>query len=62
MVKINVAVSPAYRETPECTFMEVYDVKWVTNFDEKMAELNGNNVRKKGEYKRYILPACNVRL
>lgn len=45
------AVSPAYRETPECTFMEVYDVKWVTNFDEKMAELNGNNVRKKGEYK-----------
>ncbi|XP_014478112.1 PREDICTED: uncharacterized protein CG7065-like isoform X2 [Dinoponera quadriceps] len=36
-----------FRETPECTFMEVYDVKWVTNFDEKMAELNGNNVRKK---------------
>lgn len=31
--------------------MEVYDVRWVTNFDEKMAEINGNNVRKKGEYK-----------
>ncbi|KAM0736472.1 Uncharacterized protein ACS0PU_006121 [Formica fusca] len=36
-----------FRETPECTFMEVYDVRWVTNFDEKMAEINGNNVRKK---------------
>lgn len=29
--------------------MEVYDVRWVTNFDEKMAELNGN-VNRKGEY------------
>ncbi|KAL0126936.1 hypothetical protein PUN28_005341 [Cardiocondyla obscurior] len=35
-----------FRETSECTFMEVYDVRWVTNFEEKMAEVNGN-VRKK---------------
>lgn len=34
--------------------MEVYDVRWVTNFDEKMAEINGNNVRKKGEYNMHI--------
>lgn len=34
--------------------MEVYDVRWVTNFDEKMAEINGNNVRKKGEYNTHI--------
>lgn len=36
--------------------MEVYDVRWVTNFDEKMAEMNGNNVRKKGEsLQHYII-------
>ncbi|XP_012274141.1 uncharacterized protein CG7065 isoform X2 [Orussus abietinus] len=29
-----------FRETPELTFMEVYDVRWVTNFEEKMAELS----------------------
>lgn len=36
--------------------MDVYDVRWVTNFDEKMAEINGNNVssKKKGEYKMYL--------
>lgn len=45
---------PVYRETPECTFMEVYDVRWVTNFDEKMAEINGNNVKKKGECNMHI--------
>jgi len=43
-----------YRETPECTFMEVYDVRWVTNFDEKMAEMNGN-IKKKGEYKLHFI-------
>ncbi|XP_015122020.1 uncharacterized protein CG7065 [Diachasma alloeum] len=30
-----------FRETAEVTFMEVYDVRWVTNFDEKMAEVSG---------------------
>lgn len=34
--------------------MEVYDVRWVTNFDEKLAEINGNNIRKKGEYNMHI--------
>lgn len=49
------ADSPVYRETTECTFMEVYDVRWVTNFDEKMAEMFGNNtVKKKGEYVQNI--------
>jgi len=33
--------------------MDVYDVRWVTNFDEKMAEMNGNNLKKKGEYTLY---------
>jgi len=33
--------------------MEVYDVRWVTNFDEKMAEMNGN-IKEKGEYKLCI--------
>lgn len=33
--------------------MEVYDVRWVTNFDEKMAEMNGN-IKKKGEYEHFI--------
>ncbi|XP_063985808.1 uncharacterized protein CG7065-like isoform X2 [Diachasmimorpha longicaudata] len=31
-----------FRETPEVTFMEVYDVRWVTNFDEKLAEISGD--------------------
>jgi len=36
--------------------MEVYDVRWVTNFDEKMAEINGNNInKKKGEYKMHFI-------
>lgn len=39
---------PTCRETPELTFMEVYDVRWVTNFDEKMTEIGGGS--KKGEY------------
>lgn len=30
--------------------MEVYDVRWVTNFEEKMAEIAGNSGNKKGEY------------
>nr|XP_012140365.1 PREDICTED: uncharacterized protein CG7065-like isoform X2 [Megachile rotundata] len=36
-----------FRETPELTFMEVYDVRWVTNFEEKMAEITGNSGSKK---------------
>ncbi len=27
-----------FRETPELTFMDAYDIRWVTHFDEKMAE------------------------
>ena len=30
--------------------MDVYDVRWVTNFEEKMAEMTGNSNSKKGEY------------
>lgn len=30
--------------------MDVYDVRWVTNFEEKMAEMTGNSSSKKGEY------------
>lgn len=48
---------PTYRETPELTFMEVYDVRWVTNFDEKMAEIGGAS--KKGEY--YDLPLTKTK-
>ncbi|XP_011297518.1 uncharacterized protein CG7065 [Fopius arisanus] len=45
-----------FRETPELTFMEVYDVRWVTNFDEKMAEVNDDGKKdvtmdEKGEDK-----------
>lgn len=40
------AVSYVRRETPELTFMEVYDVRWVTNFEEKLAEMTAD---KKGE-------------
>nr|XP_034177938.1 uncharacterized protein CG7065-like isoform X2 [Osmia lignaria] len=36
-----------FRETPELTFMDVYDVRWVTNFEEKMAEITGNSGSKK---------------
>ncbi|XP_031836234.1 uncharacterized protein CG7065 isoform X1 [Nomia melanderi] len=36
-----------FRETPELTFMDVYDVRWVTNFEEKMAEVAGNSGPKK---------------
>ncbi|CAK9832951.1 Uncharacterized protein CG7065 [Anthophora retusa] len=36
-----------FRETPELTFMDVYDVRWVTNFEEKMAEMSGNSSSKK---------------
>ncbi|XP_076241474.1 uncharacterized protein CG7065 isoform X1 [Calliopsis andreniformis] len=36
-----------FRETPELTFMDVYDVRWVTNFEEKMAEMTGNSGSKK---------------
>lgn len=36
-----------FRETPELTFMDVYDVRWVTNFEEKMAEMTGNSSSKK---------------
>ncbi|KAG7188958.1 hypothetical protein KM043_008556 [Ampulex compressa] len=35
-----------FRETPELTFMDVYDVRWVTNFEEKMAEMGGNGTKK----------------
>ncbi|XP_046752755.1 uncharacterized protein CG7065-like isoform X1 [Diprion similis] len=35
-----------FRETPELTFMEVYDVRWVTNFDEKMAEIGGGSKKE----------------
>ncbi|XP_017888035.2 uncharacterized protein CG7065-like [Ceratina calcarata] len=35
-----------FRETPELTFMDVYDVRWVTNFDEKMAEMNDSSSKK----------------
>ncbi|XP_012267486.2 uncharacterized protein CG7065-like isoform X2 [Athalia rosae] len=34
------------RETPEFTFMEVFDVRWVTNFDEKMAEISGGSKKE----------------
>ncbi|XP_057321309.1 uncharacterized protein CG7065-like isoform X1 [Microplitis mediator] len=34
----NVFQDYHFRETPELTFMEVYDVRWVTNFEEKLAE------------------------
>lgn len=37
---------PTCRETPELTFMDVYDVRWVTNFEEKMAEITASS--KKG--------------
>ncbi|KAK0089137.1 hypothetical protein PV326_004578 [Microctonus aethiopoides] len=43
----NVYQDYHFRETPELTFMEVYDVRWVTHFDEKMAEMNID--MKKGE-------------
>lgn len=33
--------------------MEVYDVRWVTNFEEKMAEINGS-INKKGEYNMHF--------
>ncbi|XP_015434784.1 PREDICTED: uncharacterized protein CG7065-like [Dufourea novaeangliae] len=36
-----------FRETPELTFMDVYDVRWVTNFEEKVAETSGNSGSKK---------------
>ena len=36
-----------FRETPELTFMDVYDVRWVTNFEEKMTETAGNSGSKK---------------
>ncbi|XP_043265177.1 uncharacterized protein CG7065-like [Colletes gigas] len=36
-----------FRETPELTFMDVYDVRWVTDFEEKMAEIAGNSGVKK---------------
>ncbi|XP_033331297.2 uncharacterized protein CG7065 isoform X1 [Megalopta genalis] len=36
-----------FRETPELTFMDVYDVRWVTNFEEKMAEVAGKSGIKK---------------
>ncbi|XP_024942506.1 uncharacterized protein CG7065 isoform X2 [Cephus cinctus] len=32
-----------FRETPELTFMEVYDMRWVTDFEEKMAEMAGGS-------------------
>ncbi|XP_044004555.1 uncharacterized protein CG7065-like [Aphidius gifuensis] len=35
-----------FRETPELTFMEVYDVRWVTNFEEKMAEITSESNKK----------------
>ncbi|XP_066588406.1 uncharacterized protein CG7065-like [Prorops nasuta] len=37
-----------FRETPELTFMDVYDVRWVTNFEEKLAEMTvcGGSVKK----------------
>lgn len=41
--------------------MEVYDVRWVTNFDEKLAEINGNNVKKKGEYTTFNIFILYIR-
>ncbi|XP_034947074.1 uncharacterized protein CG7065-like isoform X1 [Chelonus insularis] len=39
----NVYQDYHFRETPELTFMEVYDVRWVTNFEEKLAEMTGES-------------------
>lgn len=39
--------------------MEVYDVRWVTNFDEKIAEMNGN-VKKKGEYNIHFITVSEM--
>ncbi|XP_053997583.1 uncharacterized protein CG7065-like [Hylaeus anthracinus] len=36
-----------FRETPELTFMDVYDVRWVTDFEEKMGEMAGVSGTKK---------------
>lgn len=53
---LKVAVSYVRRETPELTFMEVYDVRWVTNFEEKLAE---SSAEKKGECVFFLIIFSN---
>ncbi|XP_023246600.1 uncharacterized protein LOC106644718 [Copidosoma floridanum] len=38
-----------FKETQDITFMEVYDVRWTTNFEEKMAEMTVKEQEEKDE-------------